>query len=231
VSGKCSGNLATATNLAEAAGNGLFQYACGTDFTVKASSEALSGSTPAEMKTACCTENTCTTKTDAATWKALGVTVDTPAAVKVSLLGTVATAAGWTGSATVTCPAAGAFEVSGVTEVSGKCSGNLATATNLAEAAGDGLFQYACGNGFTVKASTEALSGSTPAEMKAACCTEDVDPTTTTAPVDATTTPKPKDDHKDHDHSPSPATVDAASTMTPASLVTVASILIAYMMH
>jgi hypothetical protein len=64
-----------------------------------------------------------------------------------------------------------AFTASGVTTVSGKCSGNLATATDLAEVAADGTFQYACGSGFTVKASTVALPGGDSAAKKTACCT------------------------------------------------------------
>merc|ERR1712100_999769 len=52
---------------------------------------------------------------------------------------------------------------------------------------------------------------------------------TCTAPPATKTTAKP-DNHDDHDHSPSPGTVDSASTMSPASIVTMATMLIAYMM-
>jgi hypothetical protein len=78
-----------------------------------------------------------------------------------------------------------AFTASGVTTVSGKCSGNLATATDLAEVAADGTFQYACGSGFTVKASTVALPGGDSAAKKTACCTADT--TTCDAAAPATT--------------------------------------------
>merc|ERR1712159_833604 len=54
-------------------------------------------------------------------------------------------------------------------DVSGKCSGNTASATDLAEQANDG-YQFACGAGFTVKASSVSLSGSDAAAKKAACC-------------------------------------------------------------
>jgi hypothetical protein len=77
-----------------------------------------------------------------------------------------------------------AFTAAGVTEVSGKCSGNLQTATNLATQVG-GLFQYDCGTGYTVKASTVAFSGGDAAAMKTACCTADT--TTCDAAAPATT--------------------------------------------
>merc|ERR1712159_694672 len=113
VSGKCSGNTASATDLAEQANDGTYQFACGAGFTVKASSVSLSGSDAAAKKAACCTENTCTAKANAAAWTAVGVTVAGSAdATKVSGLGTIGTAAGWTGTAAVTCPTSGnAFNV------------------------------------------------------------------------------------------------------------------------
>jgi translation initiation factor 1 (eIF-1/SUI1) len=317
VSGKCSGNLATATDLAEVAADGTFQYACGSGFTVKASTVALSGGDSAAKKTACCTEHekcgaadtcpanwgaktsaaathcaglscarattdktaccsalSCKAKTDNE-WAALGLTVATAAGTDVAGLGAIGAAAGWsedttdsaaaacaggaalaaltggtlptitngvaatysgvastssgsgTGlvadivvasataltSITVTTAGSGysiddtvtfaaasssydeivytlkaadfaAFTAAGVTEVSGKCSGNLQTATNLATQVG-GLYQYNCGTGYTVKASTVALSGDDSAAMKTACCTADT--TTCDAAAPATT--------------------------------------------
>merc|ERR1712167_128477 len=97
--------------------------------------------------------------------------------------------------------------------VTGKCTGSTDNTEDVSCAGGDGTTATNTQN------KGSSVAGTTPAD----CCEA--------PPADPTTTPKPKDDHKDHDHSPSPATVDAASTMTPASLVTVASILIAYMMH
>jgi len=77
-------------------------------------------------------------------------------------------AAGYTGGS-VTCQGDGSWAVVDCTEVSGKCSGNFATATNLATQV-NSLFQYDCGAGYTVKGSTVALSGVDAAAMKAACC-------------------------------------------------------------
>ena len=59
--------------------------------------------------------------------------------------------------------------------VTGKCGGNAETATDLAEASGSGTFQFACGEGFSLKASpaTIALSGATDDEKKAVCCEAD----------------------------------------------------------
>jgi hypothetical protein len=45
-------------------------------------------------------------------------------------------------------------------------------------------------------------------------------------------TPSSADDHADHDHSPSPAgLIDAASTISQASMVTALAMTIAYMLH
>eukprot|EP01047_Picozoa_sp_COSAG01_P016599 COSAG01_NODE_856_length_13082_cov_23.882009_1_plen_642_part_10 len=62
-------------------------------------------------------ENTCPAKT-AAQWLALGLIVPTPGSgnVTVSSLGAVSAAPGWGGTPNVTCGAAGAFAVSGVSE-------------------------------------------------------------------------------------------------------------------
>ena len=111
VVGKCSGNTATATNLAEASTPaGTFQYACGATHKLKAAAMtiALSGADAAARTAICC---------DAI--------------------------------------------------VSGKCGGNTATATDLAQASTPaGTFQYACPTSYKLKTTPAAITGKT----TALCC-------------------------------------------------------------
>merc|ERR1711935_465632 len=74
-------------------------------------------------------------------------------------------------------------------------------------------------------ATCAAISAAAPVWSGTAC----VSASTTAAPT--TAAPTTAGPHDGHDHSPSPATVSAASTMPPASLVTLATMLVAYMMH
>ena len=63
--------------------------------------------------------------------------------------------------------------ITAATAVAGKCGGNAATATDLAEASTPaGTFQFACGTGFTLKATpaTIALGTGDAAAKKATCC-------------------------------------------------------------
>ena len=132
VSGKCGGNQATATGLAEASTPaGTFQFACGTGFKLKASPQTitLSGDDAAAKKAVCCD-----------------------------------------------------------VEVTGKCGGNQATATGLAEASAPaGTFQFACGTGFSLKVNPEAiaLAGADAAEKKVTCCDKDAAEAATPAPAPA----------------------------------------------
>jgi len=66
------------------------------------------------------TENTCTAKADAAAWTALGCTVTTADATKVSTLGTITAATNYA-SCAITCPTDGqAFSVTSVPECTAK---------------------------------------------------------------------------------------------------------------
>jgi len=56
------------------------------------------------------------------------------------------------------------------TAVAGKCSGNKASAANLAKLTSD-TYGFDCGAGFTVKTKASAFSGTDAAAQKVACCT------------------------------------------------------------
>ena len=132
VSGQCSGNAVSATDLAKASvdasaevsaegvkpPNGLFEFACGGGFNLRASPETITLSGDgADAKKAVC------------------------------------------------CIAAGTAEASSASvDVVGKCSGNTATAPDLAEASttGEGAtYQYACGDGKKLKTTASQITGKT----------------------------------------------------------------------
>ena len=182
VAGKCSGNTLTATNLAEVAlaGSligtsgtatapataGTFQFACGVGFLVKPSSVALTGTTPALMKQACCQNlfGKCSGNEDTAanlrkqaadtTWgydcgagfhyKAHGEGIERPGIDNA-------------GDKAACCEA----------DVVGKCAGNTLTATDLAQPSDPaGTFQYKCPSSYRPKFNGVAITGKT----TALCC-------------------------------------------------------------
>ena len=182
--GMCSGNAATATNFAEASTPaGKFQFACGTNFHLKSASATIKafGATTALKKEQCC-DATISGKCAGNSKTATGLEASTPAGTFQFKCGTgkhlKANPATVTGATELLCCD---------TDVAGKCSGNTATATDLAEvavagsltqdggvadtaAAIVGTFQFACGSGYLVHSSADALSGATPSLKKDQCC-------------------------------------------------------------
>merc|ERR1712159_330128 len=83
----------------------------------------------------------------------------------------------------------------------GGCNSTLASGSTC---------QPTCDTGYTVYGASSCTAGT----LTPATCTKNPTTTTTAKPVD----------HDDHDHSPSPGVVDGASTISPAFLVTVATL-------
>ena len=169
--GKCSGNQQTAADLATpSVPAGTFGYACGAGFHYKAHGEGIlrPGGGPANDKAACCAAdvvgkcsgNTATAtnlaeaSTPAGTFQyACGATHKLKAAaMTIALSGADAAA-----RTAICCDAI----------VSGKCGGNTATATDLAQASTPaGTFQYACPTSYKLKTTPAAITGKT----TALCC-------------------------------------------------------------
>ena len=113
-------------------------------------------------------------------------------------------------------------------------TGSSCTAPAVADAAGtcaaDACVAGDFGDASTACCTAPTASAPAPATTAPAPATTAPAPATT-APAPATTTPSSADDHADHDHSPSPALIDAASTISQASMVTALAMTIAYMLH
>jgi hypothetical protein len=191
VAGMCSGNTATATDLAEVAlagsqtldsgvGDtadaiaGTFQYACGSGYLVKSSAVALSSAvggasaTPAQKKDQCCEAlyGRCSgnkaTAADLATPASPATSPQTfgyacGAGFKYVRLGVKRPGGGASADKAACC----------IADITGMCSGNTATATDLAQASTPaGTFQFACPTNYKLKTTSATIAGKT----AALCC-------------------------------------------------------------
>merc|ERR1719158_1535557 len=162
-----------------------------------------------------------------------------------------ATCTGVTGNtyaaATCTESGGGASSITGATNDAATCTGDngntfvAAACSNsgVLNTAGDGCetpaftaaVDASCSNSGTVNANSNGCKTPVFTAADHTCIASDFGDKTKACCKAKAATPSAADDHDAHDHAPSPATVDAASSMSPASLVTVATMLIAYMMH
>jgi hypothetical protein len=178
VSGQCSGNAVSATDLAKASVDasaqanaegvkpptGLYEFECGAGHMLKASPETitLSGADANAKKAVCC---------DANANKASGDECDFRGQLRYCTKRSACTTGEWSYGSTAnpSCDVAGSdyrLPDTLVCCLGGKCSGNAATATDLAEEADDETFQFACGDGKTLKPSASQITGKT----IEACC-------------------------------------------------------------
>ena len=191
VSGQCSGNAVSATDLAKASvdasaevsaegvkpPNGLFEFECGAGHMLKASPETitLSGGDAGAKKAVCCDARAGKCAGNAATATDLAQPTAPPGEfhfacgegfnLRASPETITLSGDGADAKKAVCCIAAGTAEASSASaDVVGKCSGNTATATDLAEASttGEGAtYQYACGDGKKLKTTASQITGKT----------------------------------------------------------------------
>jgi hypothetical protein len=191
VSSKCGGNTATAAGLDIASTPaGTFQFACGTGYSLKANPDTIAAPDAAtnaiDTKTTCCDQVSAASSTSDVAGKCGGNAASatgldeasTPAGAFQFACGTGYSlkATPDTIAASVAATDAGATKTTCCDQdTAGKCGGNTVTATNLAEASSGGTetFQFACGTGFTLKASPEGITpadASDAAATKTECC-------------------------------------------------------------
>ena len=186
VSGQCSGNAVSATDLAKASVDasaqanaegvkpptGLYEFECGAGHMLKASSETitLSGADANAKKAVCCDARAGKCAGNAATATDLAQATDPPGefhfacgegyVLRASPETITLSGADADAKKAVCCIAAGTAEPSSA-DVVGKCSGNTATATDLAEEADDETFQFSCPPEKTLKPSASQITGKT----------------------------------------------------------------------
>jgi len=163
VSGKCSGNTATGEFLAQQADDGTFQFQCGTGTTLKSSSATITMKLTSNnmddfgLNNICCSvSGKCSGNT--ATADSLAQQADDGTFQFQCGTGTTLKSS----SATITSDGTNAvccdMDTPDTPSVSGKCSGNTATADFLAQQADDGTFQFQCGTGTTLKSSSATIT-------------------------------------------------------------------------
>ena len=180
VSGKCGGNAVTATNIATASMidfnyvaeegydavalelDGLFEFDCGEGYQLKASPEGITATgLVAAMKVACCENASVSGKCsgNTATGEFLAQQADDGTFQFQCGTGTTLKSSSATITMKLTSNNMDDFGLNNICcSVSGKCSGNTATADSLAQQADDGTFQFQCGTGTTLKSSSATIT-------------------------------------------------------------------------